>query len=198
MRDGDKPMRQALSKILFLVAATFLTPAAALSQEVSQERIVEGLGKLTMAAPAIDLEILRQEAIDGRDQPMSALPNWKKIAKLPQMVVEINFENDSVAIDPKSYRTLGLLADALHHPNLWDYKFLVVGHASSTGNEKHNLELSDQRAAAIKEALVTTFAVGPKRLYSIGVGEYLPIPGSDNAASSNRRVQLINLGVFQK
>lgn len=190
-------MRHSISRTMLLLAAGLLLSGTASAQEVSQERIVKGLGKLTAAAPAIDLEILRQEAINGGHKPMAELPNWKRIAKLPQMVVEINFENDSVAIQPQSYRTLGLIADALHHPNLWAYKFLVVGHASSTGDEKHNLELSEQRAAAIKEALSTTFAVDPQRLYAIGVGEYLPIEGSDTAASNNRRVQLINLGVFK-
>lgn len=149
-------MKRVLSRAVIFAAAAILSPALASAQEVSQERIINGLGKLTSAAPAIDLEILRQEAITGGDKPMSALPNWKRIAKLPQMVVEINFENDSVAILPSSYRTLGLLADALHHPNLWDYKFLVVGHASSTGDDKYNLDLSEKRAAAIKEALSTT------------------------------------------
>jgi outer membrane protein OmpA-like peptidoglycan-associated protein len=191
-------MKRVLSKAIILAAAVILVPALASAQEVSQERIVKGLGKLTSAASAIDLEILRQEAISGGSKQMSELPNWKRIAKLPQMVVEINFENDSVAIQPSSYRTLGLLADALHHPNLWDYKFLVVGHSSSTGDEKHNLDLSEQRAAAIKEALSTTFAVDPQRLYAVGVGEYMPIPGTDTSGSNNRRVQLINLGVFTK
>jgi len=191
-------MTRMLSKTVVALAAGILFPSLAFAQEVSQERIVKGLGKLTAAAPAIDVEILRQEAISGGDKPMSALPNWKRIAKLPQMVLEINFENDSVAIQPKSYRTLGLLADALHHPNLWDYKFLVIGHSSATGDEKHNLELSEQRAVAIKEALSTTFAVDPQRLYAVGVGEHLPIEGTDANASNNRRVQLINLGVFTK
>lgn len=191
-------MTRILSKAFALAVTAVLLPNLASGQEVSQERIVKGLGKLTAAAPAIDMEILQQEAIKGGGQPMSALPNWKGIAKLPQMVVEINFENDSVAIQPKSYRTLGLLADALHHPNLWDYKFLIVGHSSATGDAKHNLELSDQRAAAIKEALGTTFAVDPQRLYAVGVGEHLPIEGTDPDASKNRRVQLINLGVFKK
>ncbi|NEJ73613.1 OmpA family protein [Rhizobium phaseoli] len=191
-------MKSAWLKTLVLLIACMFVPSLALSQEVTQDRIVKGLGKLTSAAPAIDLEILRQEAVNGGDKPMSALPNWKRIAKLPQMVVEINFENDSVAIQPQSYRTLGLLADALHHPNLWDYKFLIVGHASSTGDDKHNLELSEQRAAAIKEALATTFAVDPQRLYAVGVGEHLPIAGTNAEGSTNRRVQLINLGVFKK
>lgn len=184
-------------KTLAVLAAIGLLPAGiSLAQDVSQQRIISGLGKLKAAAPVIDVELLRQEAISGTGKQMSALPNWSKIAKLPQMVVEINFENDSVAIEPKSYRTLGMLADALHHPNLWAYKFLVIGHASSTGDEKHNLDLSQQRAVAIKEALATTFAVDPQRLYAVGVGEAFPIEGSKTDAANNRRVQLVNLGVF--
>jgi outer membrane protein OmpA-like peptidoglycan-associated protein len=181
-----------------IMALPMVVPEPAFAQEVSQERIVKGLGKLTAAAPAIDIEILRQEAINGGDKPMSALPNWGRLAKLPQMVVEINFENDSVAIQPTSYRTLGMIADALHHPNLWDYNFLVVGHTSATGSDEHNLDLSGRRADAIKEVLATTFAVNPSRLYAVGVGEHLPIEGSKEDASVNRRVQLINLGVFKR
>jgi len=181
-----------------IMALPMVVPEPAFAQEVSQERIVKGLGKLTAAAPAIDIEILRQEAINGGDKPMSALPNWGRLAKLPQMVVEINFENDSVAIQPTSYRTLGMIADALHHPNLWDYNFLVVGHTSATGSDAHNLDLSGRRADAIKEVLATTFAVNPSRLYAVGVGEHLPIEGSKEDASVNRRVQLINLGVFKR
>ncbi|MDL2398721.1 OmpA family protein [Rhizobium mayense] len=184
-------------KILAVLLAVGMLPASlAVAQDVSQQRIVSGLGKLKANAQAVDLELLRQEAMRGAGQPMSALPNWSKIGQLPQMVVEINFENDSVAIEPESYRTLGLIADALHHPNLWAYKFLVIGHSSSTGDAKHNLELSDKRAAAIKEALGTTFAVDPQRLYAVGVGEAFPIPGSNTEAAGNRRVQLVNLGLF--
>jgi outer membrane protein OmpA-like peptidoglycan-associated protein len=198
MQGGDKQMNGGLFKSLAVIAAAAVLPGFAVAQEVSQQRIVSGLGKLTKAAPIVDLEVLRQEAMNGAGKQMSGLPNWSKVAKLPQMVVEINFVNDSVAIEPKSYRTLGLLADALHHPNLWAYKFLVIGHASATGDEKHNLELSEHRAAAIKEVLSTTFAVDPQRLYAVGVGEYFPIEGANADAANNRRVQLVNLGVFTR
>lgn len=189
---GHRSKTSRLLAILILAAI----PAPLLAQQVSSQRIVSGLGKLKTAAPVIDIELLRQEAMSGGSHDMASLPNWSKIAKLPQMVVEINFENDSVAIQPNSYRTLGMLADALHHPNLWKYKFLVVGHASSTGDEAHNMDLSQQRATAIKEALATTFAVDPQRLYAVGVGEAFPIEGVKTEASNNRRVQLINLGTF--
>ena len=182
--------------LVALVAITFL-PDLAAAQQVSHERIVTGLNKLTAAAPIIDVELLRQEALNGGGSEMSGLPNWSKIGKLPQMVVEIDFQNNSVAIEPKSYRTLGMIADALHHPNLWAYKFLIIGHSSTTGGEKRNLELSEQRAAAIREALATTFAIDPGRLYAIGVGQYFPIPGSNSKSAANRRVQLVNLGLFK-
>jgi outer membrane protein OmpA-like peptidoglycan-associated protein len=186
----------ALSALTTLAAAIMLSPSISFAQQVTEQRITSSLGKLTGAAPIVDVELLRQEAMSGAGKDMAGLPNWSKVAHLPQMVVEIDFANDSVAIEPQSYRTLGLIADALHHPNLWAYKFLVVGHASATGNEKHNLELSDKRADAIKEVLSTTFAVDTKRLYSVGVGEYFPIDASKASAADNRRVQLFNLGLF--
>lgn len=191
-------MTRYRTKALAALFSMTLLPGLAAAQQVSHERIVTGLNKLTTAAPIIDIELLRQEALNGGGAEMSALPNWSKIEKLPQMVVEIDFENNSVAIEPKSYRTLGMIADAMHHPNLWAYKFLIIGHSSSTGGEKRNLELSEQRAAAIREALATTFAIDPGRLYAIGVGQYFPIPGSDSKSAANRRVQLVNLGLFRK
>lgn len=179
-------------------AAALLVPAVALAQQISEQRLINGLGRLRGAAPIVDVELLRQEALNGAGKQMSGLPNWSKVARLPQMVVEIDFANDSVAIEPESYRTLGMIADALHHPNLWAYKFLVVGHTSSTGSDEHNLDLSQKRAEAIKEILSTTFAVDPTRLYAVGVGEYFPIEGTKSEAANNRRVQLYNLGVFTK
>jgi outer membrane protein OmpA-like peptidoglycan-associated protein len=101
------------------------------------------------------------------------------------------------AIEPNSYRTIGLIADALHHPNLLFYKFLVVGHTSSTGDARHNLKLSQERADAIREALTTTFAIAPNRLYSVGVGQEMPIDAANPKAAANRRVQLVNLGLIK-
>ncbi|MDK4717281.1 OmpA family protein [Rhizobium sp. CNPSo 4039] len=186
------------ARIMTALALTLVVPACASAQQVSEQRIVTGLDKLTNAAPIVDVELLRQEAMSASGKDMAGLPNWSKVVHLPQMVVEVDFQNDSVAIEPESYRTLGMIADALHHPNLWDYKFLVVGHTSSTGTDQHNLDLSQRRADAIKEILATTFAVQPDRLFAVGVGKYFPIAGSKTEAADNRRVQLFNLGVFAR
>ncbi|MBN9135079.1 MAG: OmpA family protein [Phyllobacterium sp.] len=181
---------------IIIAAGIMFQPIGAFAQEVTQQRITASLGKVTKAAPIIDVELLRQEALGNPGQNLQTLPNWKKVSKLPQMLVELNFDNNSVAIEPRSYRTIGLLADALHHPNLLKYKFLIVGHTSSTGDAKHNLQLSQERADAIKDALATTFAIEPERLFAVGVGQEYPIEGSNPTAADNRRVQLFNLGTF--
>ena len=180
-----------------LATGIMALPISAFAQELTQQRITTSLGNLAKAAPQVDVELLKQEAAANPGQNVSKLPNWSRLQQLPQMVVELNFANNSVAMEPESYRTIGLIADALHHPNLWRYKFLVVGHTSSTGDAKHNLELSQQRADAIKEALSTTFAISPDRLYAVGVGEEYPIDAANPTAADNRRVQLFNLGTFK-
>jgi outer membrane protein OmpA-like peptidoglycan-associated protein len=99
------------------------------------------LGQVRSAAPAVDVALLVEEANANVGKGgVAALPNWSKLAEVSQLIVEIDFENNSVAIEPKSYRTVGLIADALHHPDLFRYKFLIVGYSSATGSAKHNLE----------------------------------------------------------
>jgi outer membrane protein OmpA-like peptidoglycan-associated protein len=179
-----------------LVIASCLVAAEAWAQsDLSESQIIGGLQAAGAAAPAIDPAVLAQEALAnvGR-KPGAALPAWSQLAGLAQLTVEINFEYNSVAIVPESYRAIGLMADALHHPILLPYKFLIVGHTDSTGDPKYNLGLSQKRADAIKEALSTTFAVNPNRLFTVGVGEEEPIEPAQPTAAINRRVQVINIG----
>jgi outer membrane protein OmpA-like peptidoglycan-associated protein len=180
-----------------LIAGIMLLPAAAFSQEVTQQRIVTSLDNAGKVAPQIDVELLKQQAAANPAGSAAGLPDWSKLAQLSQLVVELNFVNNSVAMEPESYRTLGLIADALHHPNLTRYSFLVVGHTSSTGDAKHNLQLSEDRANAIKEALSTTFAVPAERLFAVGAGQEYPIDGTNPTSAVNRRVQLFNLGLLK-
>jgi len=171
-----------------------LAAGGASAQQLSNQQLISSLSQIAKTAPMIDPALLTQEANANVGKGVAGQPSWSQLANLSQLLVEIDFENDSIAIEPKSYRTIGLIADALHHPNLMFYKFLVVGHTSSTGDAKHNLKLSQERADAITEALATTFAIPRNRLYSVGVGQEMPVDPADPKAAANRRVQLINLG----
>lgn len=182
---------------ILATAGLLLAPSYTTAQQIDHKQLIGTLERLDQSAPAIDLALLAEEVTANAGKGVANLPEWQNLARLSQLIVEIDFENDSVAIEPKSYRTIGMIADALHHPNLSRYKFLVVGHSSSTGDAKHNLRLSQDRADAITYALSTTFAVSPDRLYPIGVGKEWPIDPGHPAAADNRRVQLINLGLVR-
>jgi outer membrane protein OmpA-like peptidoglycan-associated protein len=196
--DGSKTMKKYVRVLGATLALIILAlPGRAAAQELSRQQIVTTLGRVTNNAPAIDVVVLAQEAEANVGKGVASLPDYANLAKLSQLIVEINFENDSVAMEPASYRTIGLIADALHHPNLFRYKFLVVGHSSSTGDALHNLKLSQQRADAIRVALATTFAVPADRLFSVGVGQEWPIDPANPKGAINRRVNLINLGIVK-
>jgi outer membrane protein OmpA-like peptidoglycan-associated protein len=187
-----RSLRNVGAALLVLACGT-----AALAETLTEEALIVGLVPKSTVTFVVDPAALSADAAANIGKGVANVPSWAQLAKLTQFLVEINFEYNSVAMVPESYRTLGLLADALHHPLLLKHKFLIVGHTDWTGDAKYNLELSLKRAQAIQEALATTFAVSPKRLFAVGVGEELPLDAANPKAAINRRVQLINIGLVK-
>ena len=74
---------------------------------------------------------------------------------------------------------------------------LVVGHTDATGRREDNLKLSQRRAAAIREALVTTFRISSRRVIAVGLGEEQLRDATNPRAATNRRVQLIVIGKLE-
>tara|TARA_R110002167_G_scaffold485_13_gene2197 strand:+ start:1373 stop:3415 length:2043 start_codon:yes stop_codon:yes gene_type:complete len=68
--------------------------------------------------------------------------------------------------------------------------FLIEGHTDAVGSDAYNLRLSEQRALAVKEALLDYFNIPAANLITIGYGErYLRIP-TPYAEQENRRVSV--------
>src|SRR5260221_12378945 len=123
-------------------------------------------------APDLDVATLRQHAVDriksrADAAPLKRPPVATQLLKLPQLVAEIQFDQDAAVVLPASYGVLGRIADTLTHPSLLGYKFLIVGHTASTGRRDNNLTLSQRRAHVIREGLVNTFKISPKPLQAI-------------------------------
>ncbi|MCB1431133.1 MAG: OmpA family protein, partial [Alphaproteobacteria bacterium] len=71
--------------------------------------------------------------------------------------------------------------------------FMIEGHTDAVGSDSANLELSRERAKAVKEALVTYYVIPPENLKTVGFGEkYLKIPTED-AEAENRRVSVARI-----
>jgi OOP family OmpA-OmpF porin len=150
----------------------------------------------------VDLAALRQQAGDrikarADAQPQKRPPIAPQLAKLPQVQFNIVFDQDSSLIRPASYQTIGSIADALTDPKLRPYRYLIVDHVESAGRRDHNLILSQRRADSVRDVLVNTFKVSPKRLQALGLGEEQLQDTNRPAAPANARVQLILLGKFE-
>ena len=142
---------------------------------------------------------LRQLAADGlkdpsRKNPVNRQPLSEQLNKLPQITIAIEFDLNSPYIRPQSWASVGRIADALYHPLLLEYRFLIVGHTDARGDRKKNLELSQYRANSIKEALMNPFGIKPGRLEAVGLGEEQLLNRANPKADENRRVQLIAIG----
>jgi outer membrane protein OmpA-like peptidoglycan-associated protein len=182
--------------------AGYETPVAAAPAttqiNLSSNDIVNSLQGVT-STPGISATGLRQLALQSlhdpsRTNPMNRAPLSEQLGSLAQFNIAIQFDFDSARIRPESFRAVGLMADALYSPYLQGYRFLIVGHTDAKGSREYNLRLSQQRADAIREALINPFGISPARIEAVGLGEEQLLNRSNPDAAENRRVQLINIG----
>ena len=159
--------------------------------------------KLAVEAESdIDLAALKQQAADrikarADAQPQKRPPIVPQLTKLPQIRFDVVFDQDSSLIRPASYQTIGSIADALTDPKLRPYRYLIVDHVESAGRRDHNLILSQRRAESVRDVLVNTFKVSPKRLQALGLGEEQLQDVNRPASPANARVQIIAVGKFE-
>jgi outer membrane protein OmpA-like peptidoglycan-associated protein len=166
---------------------------------LSSDDIVSSLQGVEQSLPGISAANLRQRAIESIRDPsranrMNRPPLFEQLNSHAQLTVAIQFDLNSSRIRPSSYRAVGLIADALYSPYLQGYCFLVVGNTDATGSREYNLKLSDQRADAIRQALINPFGINSQRIQAVGLGEEQLLDPGHPAAAENRRVQLINIG----
>ncbi len=161
--------------------------------------LANSLQAVEQAGPTLTAASLRQTAAQGLKDPSRAnrvnrAPLIRNLENRSQLTIAIQFDFNSARINPASFQAVGLMADALYHPYLQGYRFLVIGHTDDKGNREYNLKLSQQRADAIREALINPFGIAPSRIEAVGLGEEQLLRPADPEATENRRVQLINIG----
>ena len=109
------------------------------------------------------------------------------------MVVTIGdllFDTDRAQLKPGGMHNIERLGGFLKaYPQR---KALIEGYTDSTGSADHNQALSEQRAEAVRTALVG-MGVESDRLGTHGYGEANPVAGNDGASGrqANRRVEVI-------
>jgi outer membrane protein OmpA-like peptidoglycan-associated protein len=103
---------------------------------------------------------------------------------------DVLFDVDRAQLKPGAMSTINNLAAFMHdYP---DRRVRIEGFTDSTGSDDYNQQLSENRAFAVKDALVQA-GVASNRVDVQGYGESNPIASNDTTAGRqlNRRVEIL-------
>jgi outer membrane protein OmpA-like peptidoglycan-associated protein len=105
----------------------------------------------------------------------------------------IYFDVNSDNILGESYKTLADIAQMLTDDGTLALK--IGGHTDSDGSDASNLELSQRRAEAVRQYLVTRYQISDDRLQAEGHGESTPIDANTTpeGKANNRRVEFVKI-----
>jgi len=110
------------------------------------------------------------------------------------LLKNIFFDVDKYVLKDESFVELATLLKLLtQHPTM---RIELRGHTDSDGTEEHNLTLSDNRAKAVVDYLVSK-GIDPKRLQWRGYGESAPVAPNDTpeGKAQNRRTEFVILSL---
>ena len=121
-----------------------------------------------------------------KPKPVAAPPRPKRIIVFQKP----GFGFDSVELTPEARAVLNEQVVGLEKDS--KLRLVITGHTDSIGAEEYNQGLSERRAGAAKEYLVSK-GVAPGRLKALGYGETRPIAtnATREGRARNRRVELI-------
>jgi outer membrane protein OmpA-like peptidoglycan-associated protein len=170
-----------ITKSTLLCLAFAALASSAFAQNVVHYREGQAVDPQDVAQ-ILNTRVVKTRSLRLLDQPVSEAANAKALS-LP-----VHFGFDSAKIDPSARGQLDALAAGIKLlPST--QKVIVEGHTDSIGSDSYNLLLSQKRAAAVKEYLVSVHGIDATRLKDVGYGFYRPIEGLAPAAAENRRVQ---------
>ncbi len=106
-------------------------------------------------------------------------------------VYGIYFDTGKSVIKPESDETIKEIATLLKaNPSMQVY---IVGHTDNVGKLKDNMELSQKRAEAVVNELITKHKIPSTNLEAGGVGPLAPVATNDTEEGKemNRRVEIV-------
>lgn len=119
---------------------------------------------------------------------------WQQLRDVGTLKIRpITFKSGTSEIDFSGQEKLSKAIKSLnHYPN---FRVVVHGHTGLRGNRVANLNLSEVRAKAVRNYIITELGMGPNRLRAVGFGSMKPLPrkpGESNRAYNYRlpRVEL--------
>ncbi|MEX2151573.1 MAG: OmpA family protein [Steroidobacteraceae bacterium] len=103
---------------------------------------------------------------------------------------DVLFDTNEATLKPGAMLAMDRLARFLEANA--DTRLIIEGHTDSTGSDSYNQELSQRRARAVADELLSR-GIASTRFEAIGRGEAFPVAGNDTASGrqQNRRVEIV-------
>jgi outer membrane protein OmpA-like peptidoglycan-associated protein len=171
----------------------------------SQER-----SQILLQAREREAEIAKQQLAKRERQAQSAQEAQQRAQELEQQLAELKakrtergvvltlpevfFDVGKATLKPGAYRAIDRLAEIMKQNS--EITVRADGFTDSTGPEDFNRELSDNRAEAVRTALIER-GIEPNRVVARGLGESLPVATNETVAGrqQNRRVEIVMLNM---
>jgi outer membrane protein OmpA-like peptidoglycan-associated protein len=104
----------------------------------------------------------------------------------------VNFDYNSADLTSDARITLDQLGTALRDPRLAAFSFVIAGHTDAKGSVDFNQKLSERRAEAVRNYMISQFGIAAERLTAKGYGKSQLLDPDHPEDGVNRRVQVIN------
>ena len=120
--------------------------------------------------------------------PVSPPPILEKEVSIE---LEVLFDNDKAIVKQEYFNEVQELAEFMHKYS--NTSATIEGHTDSNANDEYNQKLSERRANAIRQILISKFNISPDRLSAIGYGEQRPRATNKTAEGRqlNRRTVVV-------
>ncbi|MFT3925394.1 MAG: OmpA family protein [Myxococcales bacterium] len=104
----------------------------------------------------------------------------------------VTFDSGKASIRPESFAQLDTVVEYMAHK--LSAKIEIAGHTDNVGNPKTNKQLSEKRAQACRDYLVSK-GIDGARVTAVGYGDERPIAPNDTDAGrqENRRIEAVEL-----
>jgi len=126
------------------------------------------------------------------EQEVTASTMLTALEKEGRVALYINFETSKAEILPESMAIVDQIATMLKENA--DLRISVEGHTDNTGNAASNQVLSEKRASAVGNALISK-GIEKTRLATKGLGSSKPLAdnSTEEGKTKNRRVEIVKL-----
>ena len=144
---------------------------------------------LTLSQREAELVKARQEALNLKRQ-MAALQAQQTERGMVLTLGDVLFDLDKASLAPGAARNIAKIAEFMRsYP---ERRAVIEGHTDSMGEDEYNMDLSRERAMAVRDALVNA-GIKTSRLSTQGFGESLPVASNTTSVGrqKNRRVEII-------